>query len=120
MQPDRLQMGSCRNGATCGVEGWSAFFAVPTGTGPPGGLRRVPFAAVAVKGLRYAAMNAQKACALDRRPRCGWLSVMRRMSSSHVSKNTCQDEWNSDGDEAEMSRVVRRMFEVSGRLRGGA
>jgi hypothetical protein len=50
--------------------------------------RAVPFAAVAVKGLRYAAMNAQKARALDRRPRCGWLSVMRRMSSSHVSKNT--------------------------------
>jgi hypothetical protein len=42
------------------------------------------------------------------------------MSSSHVFKNTCQDEWNSGGDEAEMSRVVRRMSEVSGRLRDGA
>ena len=31
----------------------------------------VPFAAVAVKGLRFASMNAQQARALDRRPRCG-------------------------------------------------
>ncbi len=67
----------------------------------------VPFAAVAVKGLRFASMNAQQARALDRRPRCGWLSVMRRMSSSHVFKNTCQDKWNSDGGEAEVRRVVR-------------
>ena len=69
--------------------------------------RGVPFAAVAVKGLRFAAMNAQQARALDRRPRCGCLSAMRRMSSSHVFKNTCQDKWNSGGGEAEMSRVVR-------------
>jgi hypothetical protein len=47
-------------------------------------LRRVPSAAVAVKGLRFASMNARRACALDRHPRCGWLAAMRRMSSSHV------------------------------------
>jgi hypothetical protein len=37
------------------------------------------------RGLRYAAMNALETRALDCRPRCGWLSAMRRMSSSHVS-----------------------------------
>jgi hypothetical protein len=82
--------------------------------------RTEPFAAVAVKGLRFAVMNAQQARALDCRPRCGCLSAMRRMSSSHVFKNTCQDEWNSGGGEAEMSRVIRWVFEVIGRLRGGA
>jgi hypothetical protein len=46
--------------------------------------RAEPFAVVTVKGLRFASMNAQQARALDRRPRCGWLSVMRRMSSFHV------------------------------------
>ncbi len=47
-------------------------------------LRRVPSAAVAVKGLRFASMNARRACTLDRHPRWGWLAAMRRMSSSHV------------------------------------
>ena len=32
----------------------------------------MPFAAVSVKGLRFASMNAQSARALDRRPRRGW------------------------------------------------
>jgi hypothetical protein len=45
---------------------------------------RVPSAAVAVKGLRFAPMNAPRTRALDRRPRCGCFSAMRRMSSSHV------------------------------------
>ena len=30
LQPFRLQMGSCRNGASCG---WSVFFVVASGTG---------------------------------------------------------------------------------------
>jgi hypothetical protein len=42
------------------------------GNGRPGA--RVASAAVAVKGLRFAAMNAQSAPALDRHPRCGWLA----------------------------------------------
>jgi hypothetical protein len=59
--------------------------------------RGVPFAAVAVKGLRFAAMNAQQARALDRRPRCGCLSAMRRMSSSHVWGNL-GETWGKPGD----------------------
>src|ERR1700692_1283739 len=48
--------------------------------------RGVPFAAVSVKALRFAPMNAQKTRGLDRRLRCGWFPGMRRMSSSHVPK----------------------------------
>ena len=69
--------------------------------------RAVPFAAVAVKGLRFAAMNAQQARALDCRPGCGRLSAMRRMSSSHVFKNTWQDNETTTVARAAMSRVVR-------------
>jgi len=39
---------------------------------------------VGVKGLRFAPMNAQSARALDRHPRCGCFSAMRKMSFSHV------------------------------------
>jgi hypothetical protein len=45
------------------------FCAVANGTGAAEGA--YPSLAVAVKGLRSAAMNAQRTCALDRRPRCG-------------------------------------------------
>jgi hypothetical protein len=48
----------------------------------------IPSAPASLKALRCAPMNAQKTRGLDRRLRCGWVLVMRRMSSSHVSKNT--------------------------------
>jgi hypothetical protein len=44
----------------------------------------VPCAAVAVKGLRFASMNAQRSRALDRHPRYGCFPGMRRIPSSHV------------------------------------
>jgi hypothetical protein len=52
------------------------------------GRTSVPSAPASVKALRYAPMNAQKTRGLDCRLRCVWWLVMRRMSSSHVSKNT--------------------------------
>ena len=52
--------------------------------GIPARSRAVASAAVAVKGLRFAPMNAQRARALDRHPRCGCFSAMRKMSFSHV------------------------------------
>ena len=50
------------------------------------GLRRVASAAVAVKGLRFASMNRQRAPALDRRPRCGCCPAMRSMSAPPFSR----------------------------------
>ena len=52
--------------------------------GVPARSRAVPSAAVAVKGLRFAPMNGQRTPALDRHPRCGCFSAMRKMSFSHV------------------------------------
>src|ERR1700753_976157 len=48
----------------------------------------VPSAPASLKALRCASMNAQRTRGLDRRLRCGWVPVMRRMSSSHVLR-TC-------------------------------
>ena len=45
------------------------FCAVANGTGAAEAA--VPSAAAAAKGLRFASMNARRACALDCRPRCG-------------------------------------------------
>jgi hypothetical protein len=78
-----LCRGSCgSNQGCCGVNvlkakdrGWNAH---------PGALTRVASAAVAVKGLRCAPMNGQRTPALDRHPRCGCFSAMRKMSFSHV------------------------------------
>ena len=44
----------------------------------------VPCAAAAVKGLRFASMNAHRSRALDRHPRYGCFPGMRRVPSSHV------------------------------------
>jgi len=55
---------------------------------------RVPFAAVTVKGLRFAPMNAGEHRALDRHPRCVCWPIMRRMSSSHVPR-TCSEATTS-------------------------
>lgn len=72
------------------------------------GKTTVAFAAVAVKGLRFAPMNGHSTPALDRHPRYGCIAAMRRMSSSHVSHGT------SDGDAILPASEARRLKGMKG------
>ena len=50
--------------------------------------------------------GAQRTRGLDRRLRCGWVPVMRRMSSSHVSKNTRKSDGGGASIEAKKRDTI--------------